>query len=113
MAVIARSTALTTATSNPNLVSGSAFEYPQQPSQVSLGLIASATGAFATVYAGSRLIMEESPPYVAATTFPVVPDQMYLNFLILPGERLVVAVRNPTGGTITFGLMVEMTAVRV
>lgn len=108
---IARTTAVAAGASNANLVSGSAFEYPQQPSQVSLGVIASATGTFMTVYAGSRLIMEESPPYVAATTYPVVPDQMYLNFVILPGERLVVAVRNPTGGSITFGLMAEMTAI--
>jgi hypothetical protein len=113
MSVIARSTAVAAGASNSNLVSGSAFEYPQQPSQVSLGCIASATGTFATVYAGSRLIMEEAPPYVAATTYPVVPDQMFLNFLILPGERLVIAVRNPTAGSITFGLMVEMTPVRV
>lgn len=109
---IMKSTAIATAQPAQNLVSGSAFEYPQNPSQVSLGLVASATGGLLTVYAGSRLILEESPIYVAATTYPVVPDQMFLNFPILPGERLVVSVRNPTGGTITFGLNAEMTPVR-
>lgn len=108
---IQRVTALTTGTNNPNLVSGSAFEYPQEPMQVSMGVIASATGAFITVYAGSRLIMEESPPFVSASTYPVIPDQMNLNFPMVPGERLVVAARNPTGGTITFGLQAEMTPI--
>lgn len=108
---IQRVTTIAAGASNSNLVAGSAFEYPQVPTQVSLGLVASATGTFMTVYAGSRLILEESPPYVSSTTYPVVPDQMFLNFPILPGERLVVAIRNPTAGSITAGLMVEMTPV--
>lgn len=106
---IAKSTSVSAGGSNSNLVSGSAFEYPQQRSQVSLGVIASATGTFMTVYAGSRLVLEESPPFVSASTYPTVPDQMYFNFVILPGERLVIAVRNPTGGAVVFGLMCEMT----
>lgn len=105
--IIARTTAVLTTESNPNVLSGSAFEYPQSPSQVSLGINQSATGGFVTIYAGSRLIAEEFQPYIA-TTYPIIPDQMYVNFVVLPGERLVVAVRNPTGGTLTFRTMVDM-----
>lgn len=104
---ILRQVAIATAQPAQNLVNGSAFEYPQQPSQVSLGVNASATGTFLTVYAGSRLIAEEFPP-VVATAYPIVPDTMYLNFVILPGERLVVNARNPTAGTITFYLNADM-----
>jgi hypothetical protein len=105
--IIARRIQVLTTASNPNLVAGSAFEYPQQPSQVSLGVNASAAGSFVTIYAGARLIAEEFSPFVG-TEFPVIPDQMYVNFVILPGERLVIAARNPTGGTITFNTMVDM-----
>ena len=105
--IIARRVAVPTLVTNPNLVAGSAFEYPQQPSQVSLGVNASATGSFVTIYAGARLIAEEFAPFVGAE-FPIIPDQMYINFVILPGERLVITARNPTGGTITFNTMVDM-----
>lgn len=104
---ILRQVAIATAQPAQNLVNGSAFEYPQQPSQVSMGVNTSAVGSFITVYAGSRLIAEEFTP-VQIAAYPVVPDTMYLNFVILPGERLVVNARNPTGGTITFYLNVDM-----
>lgn len=105
--IVARRVAVATTVTNPNLLAGSAFEYPQSPVQVSLGVNASATGAFITVYAGSRLIAEEFSPYVGAE-YPVIPDQMYVNFVAVPGERLVIAARNPTGGTITFNVMADM-----
>lgn len=113
MAGIRRSTSVAANSTNPNLVTGSSFEYPQQPMSVSLGLIAAATGMLYTIYAGSRLILEESPAYVAATTYPVIPDQMSDNFVILPGERLVIQARNSTGAAIVVGLQVEMQPVRV
>ncbi|AXH79203.1 MAG: hypothetical protein [Circular genetic element sp.] len=105
--IIARTTPVLTTVTNPNVLAGSAFEYPQVPVQVSLGINASATGSFVTIYAGSRLIAEEFAPYVGAE-YPIIPDQMYVNFVAVPGERLVVAARNPTGGTITFKTMVDM-----
>lgn len=109
---IMRSITIATAQPIQNLVAGSSFEYPQQPSQVSLGVICDPAGGLVTVYAGSRLILEESPCYEATTTYPIVPDQMFLNFPILPGERLNVSARNPTGGDVVFGLNAEMTPVR-
>jgi len=93
-----------------NLVNGSAFEYPQQPSQVSLGLNANTTGTFATIYAGSRLIAEEFalPVTAVANRYPIIPDDFFFNFVILPGERLVVSHRNPTGGAIQTQLAIDM-----
>ena len=79
----------TLANSTLNLVNGSAFEYPQQPSQVSLGVLANlgATATFATVYAGSRLIAEEFqlPVAAVANKYPVIPDDFFFNFVVLPG----------------------------
>ena len=98
----------TPAATTLNLVNGSAFEYPQQPMQVSLGVNAGTAGTFITIYAGSRLIAEEFTPPVIVTLYPVVPDGFYFNFVILPGERLVVSHRNPTGGPITTQLAIDM-----
>lgn len=101
---ILKSVPILTTASSPNLIQGDPFEIAMRNSVVSLGVIASATGAFIAISVGPRLVCVESPPYVAATTYPVIPDQMQFNFVQLQGERLVIAARNPTGGTITFGV---------
>lgn len=90
-------TTVAATSSNSNLFNGSPFEIAQQNTVVSLGVCAAATGTFITVTCGSRLILAESPPAVQ-TRFPVVPDEFYYNFIQLAGERMVVSVRNPTGG---------------
>lgn len=110
---IMRQRVVTTASpTDANALVGSAFEYPQQPSQVSLGMICTATGMLATVYAGSRLIMEESPVAQPSTfIYPIVPDHMYLNYPVLPGERLVVQLRNASAGNLTVGVNCEITPV--
>jgi hypothetical protein len=105
---ILRSTAVLTLVTNPNLVQGDPFEIATRNSLVSLGVIASATGAFVSITVGSRLVAAEFPPYVAATTYPVIPDQMQFTFIQMAGERLVISARNPTGGTITFGTLAQI-----
>jgi hypothetical protein len=95
------------ATTTSNVVSGSAFEYPQQPSQLSLAINGGAAAMFCTLYAGSRLIAEEFELNISAA-YPIVPDQFYFNFPILPGERLVVNVRNSTAGPLVAWFVIDM-----
>jgi len=87
------------ATSNPNLFTGSAFEYARGRTALSLGVTAAATGSFVTIQSGSDVVREESPPYVS-TLFSIVPDQMFYNDIMEPMDRLRLQVRNPTGGAI-------------
>jgi len=96
--------------SNSNLFAGSAFEFARTRSLVSLGVTAAATGTFCTINSGSDVILEESPPYVA-TVFPVVPDQMFYNDIMEAGDRLRVAVRNPTGGAVIHRAIALISAV--
>ena len=63
--------------SSVNLVNGSAFEYPQQPMQISAGCNQVGTAMFLTIYAGARLIVEEFIPRNAAA-YPIVPDNGWL-----------------------------------
>lgn len=92
---------------NNNLVSGSAFEFARTRQVVSLGLAQSATGMFANIQAGADVIVEEfSPPIL--TRYPIIPDEMYFTDVMEAGDRLVVRVRNPTGGALTARLVVQM-----
>jgi hypothetical protein len=106
--IIQKETSVAAGASNDNLLSGSAFEYLRNPTVVSIGCVASATGGFITIQVGAAILLEESPPAVL-TTMPVVPDQMYYVGAGLPGDRLVIRARNPTGGALTFRAVVQLT----
>lgn len=95
---------------NPNLFTGSAFEYPERNAIVSLGITAAATGTFVTVQSGGEVILEESAPIVK-TVMPVVPDDFVLNFAAVQGRRLIVAVRNPTAGIVIHRAIAQITYV--
>jgi hypothetical protein len=99
--VIQKETSVAAGAVNDNVFSGSAFEYIRQPGVVSIGVVASLTGGFVTIQAGPTLILEESPPTVK-TSMPVVPDDFLYQSAVVPGDRLVLRCRNPTGGALTF-----------
>lgn len=84
---------------NTNLVSGSAFEFARVRQVVSIGLTAAATGCFATITSGADVILEESSVYIK-TQYPIIPDEMFYNDVMEAGDRLVIRVRNTTGGAI-------------
>lgn len=109
--VIQKEAVVLTATVNDNLFSGSAFEYARTPGVVSIGCVASATGGFITIQAGPTIILEESPPTVK-TSMPTVPDDFLYNAALAPGDRLVLRARNPTGGSLTFRAVAQITDVR-
>lgn len=84
---------------NENIWAGSAYEFAPTNQVVSIGLAAAATGTFATVQSGGVAIAEEfSPPVL--TRYPIIPDEMYLNFVQVQGERNILRWRNPTGGAV-------------
>lgn len=107
-AVIQKETSVGAGVTNENLLSGSAFEYARFPSLVSIGCVASATGAFITIMMGPTVLLEESPPTVK-TAMPTVPDDFLYSGFAAPGDRLVIRGRNPTGGAITFRTVVQLT----
>jgi len=105
--VIQKETAVAAGQVNDNLFSGSAFEYVRQAGVVSIGVVASATGGFVTIQAGPTLILEESPPTVK-TSMPIVPDDFLYQSAVVPGDRLVLRARNPTGGALTFRAVAQL-----
>lgn len=106
--VIQKETAVAAGLSNDNLFSGSAFEYARGFGVVSVACVASATGGFITLQAGPTIILEESPPTVK-TSMPTVPDDFLYVAAVTPGDRLVLRARNPTGGSLTFRAVAQIT----
>jgi len=92
---------------NPNLYTGSAFEFARSRGVVSIGVVQSATGAFCTLQAGADIIAEEFMLPIL-TTYPVLPDNMYFTDVVEQGDRIVARVRNPTGGALTIRSVVQM-----
>lgn len=95
---------------NPNLVTGSAFEFAQRRQVVSVGIAQAATGGFCTIQAGADIVAEEfSVPIL--TRFPIIPDEMYFTDVMEQGDRLVLRYRNPTGGAIIVRAVVQTSAI--
>lgn len=95
---------------NNNIYSGSAFEFARVRSIVSLGVVQSATGGFATITSGPDIIAEEFSVPIK-TSYPVLPDDMYFTDYMEAGDRLVCRYRNPTAGALTVRSLVQMSAV--
>ena len=105
--VIQKETSVAAGAVNDNILSGSAFEYIRSPGVVSIACVASATGGFITIQAGPTLILEESPPTLK-TTMPTIPDDFLYQAAVVPGDRLVLRARNPTGGALTFRAVAQI-----
>lgn len=99
MAVMQFETSVAAGGAEPNLVSGSAFEFARVRQIVAIAFVAAATGTFITIQSGADVILEESPPLVL-TSMPVIPDHFYYNDVMEQGDRLKLSARNPTGGAV-------------
>lgn len=110
MPMIMVETSIAAGGNNNNLVSGSAFEFARGRQIVSMGITQAATGMFAQAQAGADIIVEEfSPPVL--TRYPIIPDEMYFTDVMENGDRLVIRVRNPTGGAIIARAAIQMSQV--
>lgn len=107
MPVIQREIAVAAGDSVDNAVAGSAFEFARRRQLVSIALVASATGAFFNINSGGDVVAESSPAYVK-TSFPIIPDEFFYTDVMEAMDRLVIQLRNPTGGSITFRLIVQL-----
>lgn len=108
MPTIQQANSLLTVTTNANILAGNQFEFLPYAANVAMGFTQSATGLLISIFASSDLIASDLSPVIKATT-PLNPDDMNVNFNAGAGTRLVVTVRNPTGGTLTMFTLVIIT----
>jgi len=93
-----------------NVLTGSIYEFMPWNAAVNIGLNGSATGLVATINSGSDTVLEEAPVNVS-TAFPVIPDDMFAQDVAAGGERLVIKVRNTSGGTLVLRSLIQLTPV--
>ena len=113
MAFVKNRVAVAAGASNNNVLSGSAFEFLGADSLVEIGMLASATGLLASVSSGSDIMLEDGSPVdvvSVANQGPKYPDDFALTDEALAGDRLRIAVRNPTAGSIDLFYAVRTTA---
>jgi hypothetical protein len=110
MPVIQKTDSVATTVTVENALSGSAFEFARTNQLVSIGVVCDTAGCFATITNGSDVLLEESEVDVKST-YPVIPDNMYYNDVATQGDRLVIRLRNPTGGTVVFKTVVQITPI--
>lgn len=108
MPVIQREVSVAAGAVNENILAGSAFEFARQNSLVSMGVVQSATGGFATINSGADIVAEEFSPEIK-TSYPIIPDEMYYSDVAAAGDRLVVRYRNPTAGALIVRVICQVT----
>jgi len=74
---------------------GTQYEFPDDNCVIELALQTDATGVLVTVQSGSEVIMEEAPVQLGTVNIqPKYPDDFYIRFPVLKGERVKVALRD-------------------
>ena len=95
-----------------NLLAGSAFEFVASDALVEIAILGSVTGLLASVSSGNDILLENDS-YVGVVTaagrLPVYPDDYAIVDEALAGDRLRLAVRNPSAGAIDCVYAVRIT----
>ncbi len=91
-----------------NVFAGSAFEFLRGNSVVSIGVGAAATGIVMNIQSGADIVLEEAPSPIL-TRYPIIPDEMYYTDVGQMGDRVVLRVRNTTGGNLVFRAIAQVT----
>lgn len=86
------------ATTN-NILSGKIGEFVERPSSVRIGILGAAVGVFATVIIGGNVLLDDQEVGNAAT-MPVDPDNIIVETGAVPGDQIVIRLRNSTGAAI-------------
>lgn len=107
MPMITNTSSIAAGATNPNVITGSAFEFARQRQIASMGVAQSATGMFVTIQSGAEVINEEFEPAIL-TRYPIIPDEMYYTDAMDVGDRLIIRARNPTGGALTLRTIVQL-----
>lgn len=92
-----------------NLMSGKIGEFVERPSSVRVGIVAAAVGMFGTVIIGGNVLLDDQE-VSAANRFPTDPDDIVVEVGAVPGDQIVVRIRNSTGAGIVTQSLVKTIA---
>lgn len=85
----------------------------KQDSQISVGILADATGITAELFAGTELAVPTSPVSAGGTAgvLPKIPDDIQYTFFAVPLDELSCVLRNTTAGAVNVTLIVSVDGV--
>jgi len=90
-----------------NVIVGKLAEFLSEPSRVALYATGSAVGLNYSLLIGGESLLDDQEVN-AQNRFPLIPDDFVVEGGGLPGDRLIVRVRNTTAGAITAFTRVEV-----
>jgi hypothetical protein len=90
-----------------NVLAGKSAEFVKEPSVITISATGSASGLNITAIIGEEIVIEDQP-IGAQNHFPVVPDDVLAQGGGFPGDRIVVKLRNTTGGALTSWVRVDV-----
>lgn len=100
MPIIQKSQSVGATTTISNQLAGEFFEFLPYNALIEVGLNMSATGLLIDFFSGTDIVCKDYVPLIKATA-PIYPDEFVLQDIARMGERLVLSVRNTTGGALT------------
>jgi len=83
-----------------NAMSGKSHEFISEPTVVTIGVAGSAVGLNTSLIIGEEIVVDDQEVPVG-TTLPAFPDQVLAQGGGVTGDRIIVKLRNTTGGAIT------------
>lgn len=107
MAVMTDVQSVAANTTSANVIAGKSAEFIKEPSVVSISATGSAVGLFITAIVGEEIVIEDQA-IPLTNRFPVVPDDTLAQAGGFPGDRIVIKVRNSTGGALTSWVRVDV-----
>ena len=91
-----------------NILSGKTQEFLANDSGLRIGITGGGAGMFCTILIGDQVIVDDQETS-SATNFPIDPDDFYYEGGGLAKDRLVIKLRNSTGGALTARTLIKIT----
>src|SRR5512136_3355737 len=107
MAIMTDTQSVAANTTTSNVLAGKQAEFVKEPSVVTLSATGSAIGLYVTMIVGEEIAIEDQA-IPLTNRFPVVPDDTLAQAGAFPGDRVIVKVRNSTGGALTSWVRVDV-----
>lgn len=90
---------------NPNILTGSIYEFMSRPTRVVIAAATDQNDVGIGVNFGSRTMAQQAntlaPVETAANIGPDIPQQVIVDDIALPGERIVVSVQGGAAGSVS------------
>lgn len=107
MAIMTDTQSIGANTTIPNVLSGKSAEFVKEPSVITFSATGSAVGLKMTAIVGEEVIIDDQD-IPLTNRFPVLPDDSLAQGGGFVGDRIVVRMRNSTGGALTSWVRVDV-----